>query len=217
MGSDNFVFDLDGTLIDSAPSVLSSIQTAFEALGLKPVKALNSDILGPPLARAIYGLLAEPDRSALPKVVEEFKRHYDEVGYLETKAYDNIPEILQILKSSGLSLHIATNKRYIPARKIVNLLRWDTLFTGIYSLDYFNPALSNKAELLKRISTELALSNSAISFYVGDRSDDLIAAQEAEIRFCLAGWGYGMRDHFCKATLRVAMPTDLKVLLKFLR
>jgi len=77
----DIVFDLDGTLIDSAPSILASMQAAFEKTGIEPLMPLTSALIGPPLAQTVLSLLP-PDRThAMQDVVQGFKSHYDVVGY----------------------------------------------------------------------------------------------------------------------------------------
>jgi phosphoglycolate phosphatase len=75
----HMVFDLDGTLVDSAPSILVSMWAAFKEEGIKPTRPLTPEIIGPPLAVALSSLLGEESLVKLPRLTEAFKRHYDEM------------------------------------------------------------------------------------------------------------------------------------------
>lgn len=184
------IFDLDGTLIDSAPSILASIQAAFEAAGLRPTKELEPALIGPPLAETLTNLLGDQDLHRLPEVIEYFKRHYDESGYLTSHVYDGVLDMMNTLSRRGVRLLVATNKRIGPTLKIISHLAWTHRFDGVYALDYFDPPLRKKSDMLGRLLGELALDANSL-IYVGDRVEDALAAQENGIPFILASWGYG--------------------------
>jgi phosphoglycolate phosphatase len=125
MATRDIVFDLDGTLIDSAPSILASMQAAFDGVGLVPCAALTPALIGPPLVQTLRALLPEgAGEQALPALVEGFKRHYDAIGYQQTTVYPGVQDMLQALVHMPLRLHIATNKRIAPTRRIVEHLGW---------------------------------------------------------------------------------------------
>ena len=74
--SPDIIFDLDGTLIDSAPSILASMQSAFDALALRPIRPLTPDVIGPPLLPTLAALLPLEHRCEVDAVATMFKRHY---------------------------------------------------------------------------------------------------------------------------------------------
>ena len=67
------IFDLDGTLIDSARSILNSIKAAFDEVGIEPMKPLTHDLIGPPLKDLFITLLNEARYEKLPTLIEAFK------------------------------------------------------------------------------------------------------------------------------------------------
>ena len=184
------IFDLDGTLIDSAPSILESVQAAFEAAGLRPSKELEPASIGPPLAETITNLLDDQDTHRLPEVIEYFKRHYDESGYRKSHVYEGVPRMMDTLSRQGVRLLVATNKRIRPTLKIIEHLDWAHRFDGIFALDYFDPPVGKKSEMLGRLVIELGLDANDL-IYVGDRLEDALAAQKNSIPFILVTWGYG--------------------------
>jgi phosphoglycolate phosphatase len=189
MSIKHVIFDLDGTLIDSAPSILASMQVAFNEAGIKPVRPLTSDLIGPPLTVAMNSMLTSATSEKLPILIEGFKRHYDESGYLESQLYEGIFDMLKELKHMGLRLYIATNKRIIPTRKIIEYFGWSTLFDGVYALDHFKPALQNKTSMLQQLRQQMP-DISDRSIYVGDRFEDADAAKTNRLCFFWASWGY---------------------------
>lgn len=187
----DIVFDLDGTLIDSAPSILSSMQAAFDQAGIVPRLPLTGALIGPPLAQTLRALLPRgTSGQALPVLAENFKRHYDGAGYRQSRVYPGVPEMLQALRHLPLRLHIATNKRILPALRIIEHLRWDNFFCGVHALDSYAPALQDKTALLQRLRHEMGTAP-APPLYVGDRAEDAKAAQASGMPFLWASWGYG--------------------------
>jgi phosphoglycolate phosphatase len=184
------IFDLDGTLIDSAESIKSSISVSFKRVGVVPKRPLNEIQIGPPLWELMNSLVGEKERHLLPSLIQTFIRHYDEVGYRSVRAYDGISNMLERLRDERWSLYIGTNKRIYPTRKILKLLNWHKFFKGVYSLDSFQPKLSNKSDLLRSVidSSDLELDS---TLYVGDRREDAEAAILNGIAGILVDWGYG--------------------------
>jgi phosphoglycolate phosphatase len=73
MSIKSIIFDLDGTLADSSPSILASFHEAFQSQGVRPVSPLTSDIIGPPLGQALDQLLGRVDPALRAKLTQAFK------------------------------------------------------------------------------------------------------------------------------------------------
>jgi phosphoglycolate phosphatase len=208
MNIKNIIFDLDGTLVDSADSILNTLKKAFDDVGISPVRPLNSDLIGPPLQNIILELLSESDINLMPYIIAAFKRHYDNIGYLHTQAYDGIPQVLEKLKAMQLNLFIATNKRSAPTKKIINNIGWNSIFSEVYSLDSFIPAFPNKSKLLKNMIYTLNISPKEI-VYIGDRIEDFDAANYIGCHFILVEWGYLNESNTKNCSIRVRSPEKL--------
>jgi phosphoglycolate phosphatase len=207
------IFDLDGTLIDSAPSILSSMSAAFDEVGIEPIKPLTRDLIGPPLNELLLNLLTEENKDKLPKIIEGFKKYYDESGYKETQIYEEVMEMLDNLREMDIRLFIATNKRILPALKILQHFELNDLFDGIYALDYFYPIMENKTELLLYLYNNLpSATNGAV--YVGDRVEDAEAAKGAGFPFLCAVWGYGKIINIGNKFIEINRPNHLPSLLQ---
>jgi phosphoglycolate phosphatase len=187
---DTVVFDLDGTLVDSAPSILESLQVAFVTVGVNPIAPLHSSIIGPPLPLILQALVGNQTPQIMRNLVAEFKRHYDTLGYRRTIPYSGVEQMLSDLKRLSCSLYIATNKRAIPTRCIVDHFGWAHYFVGIYSLDELDSESASKSDLISHIIEAQRLRREK-TVYVGDREEDAIAAQTAGVTFMHAAWGYG--------------------------
>jgi phosphoglycolate phosphatase len=185
----NIIFDLDGTLIDSAESILESLRNAFINTDNVPILELDTSLIGPPLVETIIKLLGTNELDKITPVINDFKRYYDEQGFKQSTYFVGIPELLNELKKNGQNLYIATNKRLIPTNKIINYLEWQSYFNEIYTLDTFNPNLKSKTGLISKI-LELNNFDIADTIYIGDRNEDANAAQFNNLEFMMAKWGY---------------------------
>ena len=186
----HIIFDLDGTLINSAPAILASFRTVFEGAGRQPVCPIDESIIGPPLLETLALLSGSQEREVLTDLAARFAAIYDTNGLLRTTAYAGVDTLLRQLAANGLKLHIATNKRIFPTRRILAHLGWSDLFQHVYALDLFEPRLPDKATMIQRLLSDQGLPRDQ-AIYVGDREEDGLAAQRNGLPFLAATWGYG--------------------------
>lgn len=187
----NLIFDLDGTLVDSAPGILTTLTFVLAEHGLKYADQLTPKLIGPPLREMLVELSGgSSDQILLDSMENTFKRHYDNKGVFETAAYDGAHQMLMTLKNQGHLLFVATNKRMSPTRALMKHFSWDHYFLGVYSLDSFKPVLKDKSSLLRKIIQTHALIL-ADTIYIGDRPEDSDAAIKSDLKFLHARWGYG--------------------------
>lgn len=191
MKFNSIIFDLDGTLVDSAPGILMSLGHAMKVTGITPARALTPDVIGPPLADTLRALCPQADAATLAAVTAAFKQHYDTEGYLQTRPFEGVTELLDTLSDAGCLMFVATNKRHQPTQQIMHHLGLEPYFVAVYSLDSVHPPASSKGTLLHYLLAKHGLS-AANTLYVGDRSEDKVAAQQANMPFFLADWGYGI-------------------------
>ena len=185
----DIIFDLDGTLIDSAPSILESFKIALEVNNIEPICQLNSDLIGPPLMETLTKITGISDVLTLNKLADDFKKYYDLGGYKSTKPFFGVGELLKECNFSGFRLHIATNKRLVPTTLILEHLGWRECFKSIYALDSKSPSFRDKGAMLSALlDVEKISPNSA--FYVGDRVEDYHSAIDNNLNFLGATWGY---------------------------
>lgn len=186
----HILFDLDGTLIDSAPAILASFRDAFAKAGIEAVIAIDESIIGPPLMETLQLLSGSQDPALITRLADGFKASYDTEGYKATAAYDGVGVMLAQLKAAGLSLSIATNKRIHPTRLILEHLGWSGFFDHVYALDLFDPRLPHKAAMIGRLIADREIPKDA-AIYIGDRSEDGESADANGLPFIAATWGYG--------------------------
>ena len=208
----NIIFDLDGTLIDSAPSILGAFKQVLEQFSYSPMKPLNSELIGPPLRETLQMISGESDPEQLTLLVDAFKRSYDTEAFALSTSYAGIHEMLRSLSIGGKRLSIATNKRLIPTQKIIHFFGWETYFQAVYAIDKVKPAYLHKAQMIQSMISDLGL-QSQNCVYIGDRIEDAEAASENLMPFIYVDWGYGPDAAEIKNYPSVKVPNDLLALL----
>jgi Haloacid dehalogenase-like hydrolase len=119
------IFDLDGTLVDSAPSILLCLAEALTSQAIAPIVPLSSQVIGPPLRETLRNISGCKDDKTIAAMATTFVEQYDLSGYRQTQSFAGVEAMLQNLKDAGLRLHIATNKRLKPTRLILSHLGWN--------------------------------------------------------------------------------------------
>lgn len=184
------IFDLDGTLVDSAPSILCALDHAFTVCGVEPALAPTKAIIGPPLSETIMLLASDrADEEQQARIRAAFIEFYDDVAYRNTVSFSGVEIMLQRLRHHGYDLYLATNKRIAPTLKIIEQMGWSKLFNEVYAIDSVTPAFANKASMLSGLLKSAQLKPTK-SVYVGDRDEDGVAALANSMEFIFAAWGY---------------------------
>lgn len=184
------IFDLDGTLIDSAPAILQGFASVLEEAGIAPVVPLDSTLIGPPLRQTLMKLTSLPAGDELERLARGFQRIYDEEGYKATRVYAGIDELLARCAGLRVPLAIATNKRRTPTLKIIDYFGWNGYFQLVGTLDGMAVTPADKAALIAYLLAEMKFTAER-TLYVGDKWEDGEAATVNGMPFVAVDWGYG--------------------------
>lgn len=187
---DNFIFDLDGTLIDSSTEVLMCLEKSLNECNVKFNKEkLTSDIMGPSLAEIVKIVIPElNDSNVIQKIVLKYRDLYDNDPDDKTLLYEGILEWLVYLKSNNKKIFIATNKPKIPTMRLIQKLNID-FFNDIYTTDKYECKKLTKRQMIEEIISKHSLLKEK-TIMVGDILSDIDAAHEAGIPAIGALWGY---------------------------
>jgi len=114
------LFDLDGTLTDSAEGVIRACQYMQEKMGL-PVWSVEDlkFIVGPPLMKTFMEDFAM-DKETAERAIVIYREYYTTIGLFENKVYPGVVEMLADLKAKGKRMAVATSKKESLAVTILN-------------------------------------------------------------------------------------------------
>lgn len=186
------LLDLDGTLVDSQPGIAASCLASLRALGHDPGEALDiKSVIGPPLEDILRALLERYGDDRIEEDVAAYRHHYGEIGILETSPYPGICCALQEMRRAGIRIYLATSKREIFARRILENLKFAPYFDGIYG-SMPGGKLDRKPELIAHVLSEQGI-RASHSLMIGDRRHDIIGAHAVNMRGVGVLWGYGSR------------------------
>jgi phosphoglycolate phosphatase len=201
------LFDLDGTLSDSAPGIMASIEYAFEEMDL-PFPGRRDELLGPPL-KDIFSMLHVPE-DMLDRAVKLYRIRYGTIGKFENTVYDGIPELLGGLVENGDRLALATSKPDVYAVEILEHfgLAQHFTFIGGATLD---GTRGPKAGVVAHTLAHLGDIDLSSTVMVGDRLHDVHGAAENGLETIGVLWGYGDLAELTEAGAKmlVETPTEL--------
>jgi len=182
------VFDLDGTLIDSAPDICAAANKMLEDEGLEPLDLPTvTSFIGNGLPNLV-GLVMQArglDMTRLKALTANMLDHYSAGKGALTTLYPGVREVLETLRHNGHPLGLCTNKLIAPARENLAYFDLTELFSFVLGGDSLAERKPHPAPLL---ATFDALGGNGI--YVGDSEVDAETAQRAEIPFALYTEGY---------------------------
>ena len=186
------IFDLDGTLIDSAPDIHNAAAAVLAEAGLPPVTFAQSRsfvgrgarIFVERMERAVTGT-NDPARTA--HLHTRFL-HFYERAHEDTRIYPHVPQVLETLAGRGMALGLCTNKPMGPTRAVLAHLGWDRIFDHVIGGDTLPVAKPDPAPLLAVVAG-LGLTLPQIA-YIGDSETDAETAQAAGAQFGLYTEGY---------------------------
>ena len=185
----NYIFDLDGTIINSSKEVLLCFEKAFEKANYEIDKSrLTPNVIGPPLNEIIKLIAPGIQETDINKVVEYFRELYDFEENDISEFYQGIPEVLTTLKNMNKKLFIATYKPEKPTMRIIKQFHLDK-FDDIYTIDKFGKHIT-KTEMINDIIKKYNL-NKSETVMIGDAPSDVICAKEAGVLAIGVLWGYG--------------------------
>lgn len=182
---ENFIFDLDGTLVDSLPGIEESVRFAV-AHPIPPLRPL----IGPPI-RTILGRL-EPGlrEDELNELTARFRKAYDSTGWRDTVLQPGASELLAGLHKRGRRIFVVTNKPAFATRKILAMLAIRRYFAGVYTRDSRTRAFASKTEVLRSLVQREWL-DPRFCVMVGDTVEDYVSAIETGMHAFIVANGYG--------------------------
>lgn len=185
---DAILFDVDGTLIDSAPGIIYTLTQVFHEMNVDIKNVDLMQYVGPPLRVSF----ANHFSSALEieQATARYREIYKETGRYQSKLYPGVQEMLRTLKDAGFVLCTATSK---PTGVVTPILEWLGIanyfsMIGGASMDQ---SRDTKTAVIEYVLAQPMLS-SCNAVMVGDRSEDLQGAKNCNLPAVAVQYGYGV-------------------------
>ena len=187
---DVILFDVDGTLIDSAPGILNTLEEVFHTMGVDITGVNLRRYLGPPLRRSFGEHFTDPAK--IEEATELYRRSYKVKGSHEGIPYPGVAAMLQRLKDAGFVLCTATSK---PTDVVTPILKEKGLaqyfdFIGGASMD---ETRDTKTDVVRYVLEQPCAKGKKV-LMVGDRNDDMRGAADCHLDAAAVLYGYGSRE-----------------------
>ena len=214
MSSINTVFfDLDGTLLDTAPDLVSSLNSVLQQYN-KPevsVDEMRPLVSQGGVAMLMHAFNIEKDDPYIPEYRQQFLQIYSSRIAEESKLFDGMSDVLVYLESRNIPWGVVTNKHErfaIPLLAKLNLLDKTCVVVGGDTTDHLKP---HPAPLLH--ACEKSMRDVSQAIYIGDAHKDIVAGKAAGLQTIAASYGYVDSDpadwgadyviHNCKELLQL--------------
>jgi len=186
------LLDLDGTLVDSAPGIVSTIAFTLKEMG-REVPTMKELLrwVGPPLPQS-FEIRGQMSPSEAQQAVTIYRGRYLDVGVYDAKLFDGVADLLRGLRDAGAHLAIATSKPTTPATIMLEHFTLSDFF-DVISCAADDETRGTKAEVVEDALAGLRQKGLPTdnAIMVGDRIHDVEGAGHHGIDTIMVRWGYG--------------------------
>ena len=207
---DNFIFDLDGTLLNTLKDLAASTNYALRTAGMpehsvEDVRRFVGNGVKKLMERAIPQGLENPK---FDETYATFRKHYLEHSLDTTKPYDGIPEVLAELKRRGKKLAIVSNKFYAATQELAKHFFPETIQVAIGERENIRkkPAPDTVLEAMRQLGV-----GREGTVYIGDSDVDIDTAKNVGVPCISVLWGFRDKDFLIEhgATHLIKEPKEL--------
>ena len=185
------LFDLDGTLLDTAPDLVAAVNALRGEYNLPP---LSFDIALSMVGKGAHNLIQRALTHEQPLTFDtkiayaHFATHYHRINGEATREYKGVTEVLLALHAQGHRLGVVTNKPTEFTLPLIQQFGWSGLFSCVVCGDTLSVRKPQPEPLLHALSEMNSSVESALM--VGDSMNDALAAQAAECACVILDYGY---------------------------
>lgn len=185
-----YIFDMDGTLIDTSPGIIKAVCHTLKAFDkVIPDAEILTSFIGPPLKKS-FALLPDVADDEAEEMVKVFRKEYRKKEILNAKLYEGIVPLCRKLREDGAKLAIATNKPAPFAQKLAAHFQLEKFIPVICGADM--NGLLKKTDLIRKAMELSKVPNTEKSVMIGDTAGDVEAAAECGVDFIGVSYGFGI-------------------------
>ena len=209
---DTYIFDLDGTLLDTLDDLAAAVNYALRTYGMPEhsrddVRRFVGNGVRMLMIRAI------PDGEQNPRFEEAFstfRQYYLEHSLDRTRPYDGVPEMLKALKQRGCRLEVVSNKFYAATQELCRHFFADTIDVAIGEHEAEGIRKKPAPDTVNEALSQLGVDHRH-AVYVGDSDVDLQTARNAGLPCISVLWGFRDKDFLLAngATTLITTPQEL--------
>ena len=207
-----FIFDMDGTLLNTLEDLMISTNYALSQFDypthtIEEIRFFVGNGVAKLIERAIPDGL---NNLNYEKCLEIFKKHYAKNMYNHTSAYIGIPELLKNLKDKGIKTAVVSNKFDLAVKELSNKYFGDLIDIAIGENEQAGikkkPAPDTVFEVLNLMNLK-----SEDAIYIGDSDVDIMTAKNSSMPCISVTWGFRDREFLIKndATIIVDKPEEI--------
>ena len=192
-----FIFDFDGTLVDSEQAIYQCFQSITKQLAPERIDYTKNILIGPPLRDTASEILGPNHQDSLDEFVQLFIAMHDEQVIQHTQPYPDVIEVLKQLHAQNIPMAVATNKRLAPTQKLLDHFGWNEYFQFIECSDSQSEMRNKDAMIQDIINQNISFQR---SYFIGDTVNDGLSANLNQLPFIKACYGYGRDQDWSKVT-----------------
>lgn len=188
---DSLIFDLDGTLIDSAPDLANALNQVLAGAGrpsqsVEQVATMVGDGIAVLVERGFTATGGLPDD--LPGAVEQFRAAYTHVASDRTIMYPGVLDTLTLLRTNGYRMAVCTNKPIAATNIVLRALDLTQFFDAVAGGDTFPTRKPDPGHVTGTL--EMLGSSPKQTIMIGDSKNDVAAASKAGLSVVAVSYGY---------------------------
>ncbi|MCX7760631.1 MAG: HAD-IA family hydrolase [Hydrogenothermaceae bacterium] len=188
-----YIFDLDGTILDSKEDIAIAVNYGLKKVGLKERDTQEIvRFVGYGAKKLIDDLLPEFNEDIRKEVLGYFREFYTQNPVIKSTLYPGVEDILKNLKNSGKKVSIVTNKYEEISKRIIEHFKIDRYIDLVVGADTTSEKKPNPKPVFYTL--EKLEEDKEKSILIGDSETDIQTSKNASISGCLVLHGYGNKE-----------------------
>lgn len=185
------IFDLDGTLLNTAEGILFATKHTMKQFGFPvPTEEVLRSFIGPPIQDS-FARVYQLEKEQANAMAAEFRKKYKEECLFMAEPYDGIYELMKELRSRGVKIAVATYKRQDYAETILKFFGLEQYLDTFYGSDFEGKLKKN--DIIKKCMDQLGNSDNRKAVMIGDSRHDANGAEQLGIDFIGVTYGFDFR------------------------